>query len=553
MESALEHERRFDLFGSHVRLLVGAPVDDRLPAPPIVAMQVEGFLRTLHARLTRFEADSELSRLNHDPAPAHEASPLLALAVRAALWAARRTGGLVDPVVLDALERAGYARSRVGLSPAPLDQALAAVSGRARAHPREDSPWSEFEVDTATGLISRPPGARIDLGGTAKGLAADLAAERLAGYGTFCVDAGGDLRIGGERPLSRVVEVTHPLGDAPSFFDAASGAVATSGLATRVWRSGDGYSHHLIDPATGEPAWTGVIQATARAQTGVEAEALAKAAVLGPRRGRRAAAGSGRRDRAGRWLRGAVRAVASGPGLAARGGGMTDPTQHFFWLASRATGIVALALVSISVAIGLSMAARLPRGPGALGRARQLHEVVALASLIAIGAHGTLLLGDSFLRPNVGDILIPFAMTNQPLWTGIGILAGWVAALLGLSFYARRVIGAATWRKLHRWIIAAYLMSVAHAIGSGTDGTSTWFLVTVGVLAAPILFAATYRYLPGQRHPAGAAGARGSAQHGNPELAVAEGGRGAPARAVAHGEGVLAGRQPSQDGAAVHV
>jgi sulfoxide reductase heme-binding subunit YedZ len=183
---------------------------------------------------------------------------------------------------------------------------------------------------------------------------------------------------------------------------------------------------------------------------------------------------------------------------------VTDPTQHAFWLASRATGIVALGLVSISVAIGLSMAARLPRGRGALGRARQLHEVVALASLIAIGAHGALLLGDDYLRPAVSEILIPFAMHDQPVWTGVGILAGWIAALLGLSFYARRLIGSAAWRKLHRWIIAAYLLSVAHAVGSGTDGTSTWFLATVGVLALPIVFAATYRYLPGRRHPAGA-------------------------------------------------
>jgi thiamine biosynthesis lipoprotein len=280
MEAALEHERRFDLFGSHVRLLVGAPVDDRLPSPPVVAMQVEGFLRTVHARLTRFDRGSELSRLNDDHAPIHAASPLLALAVRAALWAARETGGLVDPVVLDSLQRAGYAHSRAGLAPAPLPEALDAAPPRSRAWPRQGSPWSQFEVDPATGTIARPPGARIDLGGTAKGLAADLAAERLAGYGTFCVDAGGDLRLGGDRPLSRVVEVRHPLGDAPSYFDAAAGAVATSGLATRIWRLGDGYSHHLIDPSTGAPAWTGVVQATARGRTGVEAEALAKAALL---------------------------------------------------------------------------------------------------------------------------------------------------------------------------------------------------------------------------------------------------------------------------------
>ena len=184
---------------------------------------------------------------------------------------------------------------------------------------------------------------------------------------------------------------------------------------------------------------------------------------------------------------------------------MNDPSQHVFWLASRATGIVAVALVSISVALGLSMAARLPRGPGVMRRTKHLHEAIALASLIAIAAHGALLLGDAYLHPSLAQISIPFLLPHRPAWTGIGILAGWLSALLGLSFYARRWIGAKTWRRLHRWTLAAYVMSVAHAIGAGTDGRSGWFLLMIAVLAVPIAFAAAYRFLPGERHPRTAA------------------------------------------------
>jgi thiamine biosynthesis lipoprotein len=85
------------------------------------------------------------------------------------------------------------------------------------------------------------------------------------------------------------VHIRHPLRDEIAHsFTVTTGAVATSGLQTRVWRSDGGFAHHLIDPARGTCAWTGVIQASALAPTALEAETLAKAALLsGPPCGRR--------------------------------------------------------------------------------------------------------------------------------------------------------------------------------------------------------------------------------------------------------------------------
>jgi len=153
---------------------------------------------------------------------------------------------------------------------------------------------------------------RFDTGGAGKGLAADLIAARLAGYSRFVVDCGGDIRVGGADALSRPysISVEHPLsGRRPYVLRLRGGAVATSGLNVRIWRDDAGrYMHHLIDPACGEPAWTGLIAVTALGPTAVEAETLAKAALLsGPERGREllAAAGgllvhdSGRVERAG--------------------------------------------------------------------------------------------------------------------------------------------------------------------------------------------------------------------------------------------------------------
>ncbi len=285
----VESERRFGVFGSEVRLLIGAPVVAGTPEPGLVATAIEAFLRVLHQRLSRFEPASELCRLNADDRSAVPVSPVLAYAVQAALGAAERTGGLLDPTIIDALERAGYAQSRAGRRPGPLAEALAAAPAPRPARPSPDARWRQVLVDTEARVVHRPPGVRLDLGGTGKGMAADLAAERLADHETFAVDAGGDVRIGGARPVARLVEVDHPLTEeAATSFELAEGAVATSGLKTRVWRQGDGFAHHLVDPSTGSPAWTGVVQATAIATTALMAETLAKAALLmGPEDGLR--------------------------------------------------------------------------------------------------------------------------------------------------------------------------------------------------------------------------------------------------------------------------
>jgi sulfoxide reductase heme-binding subunit YedZ len=173
---------------------------------------------------------------------------------------------------------------------------------------------------------------------------------------------------------------------------------------------------------------------------------------------------------------------------------LTDPTQHIFWLASRSLGIVAMLLVSISVGLGLAFSAHLGTKPGAAARLKALHEAVALTSLLAIGSHGLLLLGDSYLHPTFAQIAIPF--TLQPVWTGIGVVAGWLVLILGLSFYVRRWIGVRLWRRLHRWTIAVYALALAHTIGSGTDATSIWLVVLLSLAAVPVVFIAGYRYLP---------------------------------------------------------
>jgi methionine sulfoxide reductase heme-binding subunit len=172
-----------------------------------------------------------------------------------------------------------------------------------------------------------------------------------------------------------------------------------------------------------------------------------------------------------------------------------DPGQHLWWLMSRSLGVVALVLISLSVGLGLALAGRLIRTPGAPARIKTLHEALALSGLIAITGHGLALLGDSYLHPGLAGISVPFALGHRTLWTGLGVIAGWLAALITGSFYVRRRIGVRTWRKLHRATFAVYGMGIVHALGSGTDARSTWFLASLGAVAVPALVAGTHRLI----------------------------------------------------------
>jgi thiamine biosynthesis lipoprotein len=285
--SGREHDHSFDAFGTCVRVLVRSSSSATVAAP-LAAVRTQALFRRMHRTLTRFEENSELSRLNGRACDEVQVSPTVLRAVEAALWVARFSEGLVDPTLIGELERAGYANSRAGLPPAPLAEALAAAPPRQPAGPSPRADWRRIQVDPHRRTVRLPRGVRIDLGGSAKGLAVDLAAELLSAHPAYAVDAGGDIRVGGKDAAARAVLIAHPLCDEIAHtFMIAAGAVATSGLGTRIWRNEDGFAHHLIDPFRGTPAWTGVIQATAIASTALEAEALAKTAVLrGPLGGR---------------------------------------------------------------------------------------------------------------------------------------------------------------------------------------------------------------------------------------------------------------------------
>lgn len=173
----------------------------------------------------------------------------------------------------------------------------------------------------------------------------------------------------------------------------------------------------------------------------------------------------------------------------------TNPAHVIWWLVSRAAGVIALLLVSLSVLIGLAMANKLVRRPGLKRSVARAHEHIALTALAALGAHGLALLGDTWLRPGWRGIALPFAMSYRPLFTGVGIIGGYLMLLLGPSFYLRRRIGARRWRKVHTTIAVAWLLSAVHTLGAGSDAHKLWLQAIVIAPGIPIVYLAVLRAL----------------------------------------------------------
>lgn len=267
-----EDRETFDCFGGRVTVSIRGPESEaRL-------REARETLLDAHRRLSRFEPESELSLLNGDRRAAVPASPLLRRLATAAYTAGALSGGLVDATLVDEIERLGYTDSL----PPGHGPGFTPSSARAPARAHRDARWRSVAVDERAGCVVRPPGTKLDSGGIAKGLLADLVGESLGEARVFAVDCCGDIRFGGAAGLTRKVRVEGPFGDGPIHELALrEGAVATSGISRRTWIGPDQRpAHQIIDPGTGLPAATGIVQATAVAPSALHAEVYAKAALL---------------------------------------------------------------------------------------------------------------------------------------------------------------------------------------------------------------------------------------------------------------------------------
>jgi thiamine biosynthesis lipoprotein len=256
----------FRSMGTRVRLI--GPEHHRFDEAIEVVKEI--FVR-LNDRFTRFRNDSELSRVNATAGAWTPVSTEFAGLLSTSLAAAEETDGLFDPTILPALLSAGYDRD--------FDEIIAG----ARLALNPPTPCGRWrDVILVDERLRLPSGVALDFGGIAKGWAADLAAEAAARHLPWALmDAGGDLRLAGAEPQRPGLEIAVEDPGDPNLemlrLRLEEGALATSSVTARSWGPG---RHHLIDPRTGSPADTGVLQATVWAPTCTQAEVGSKLALM---------------------------------------------------------------------------------------------------------------------------------------------------------------------------------------------------------------------------------------------------------------------------------
>jgi thiamine biosynthesis lipoprotein len=261
--------------GTTVRLVVAGDGD-----AAAARRAVEHVLDEVDRACSRFRDDSELSALNRAEGRWTGAGRLLMEALEAALWAATVTGGAVDPTVGRALRLAGYDRdfAAVPSRGAPVVVRIERVPG-----------WQAVELDRARDRVRLAPGVEVDLGSTAKALAADRAAaaarDAVGAAAGVLVSLGGDIAVAGRAPdggwpVLVAEDCTVPVDGDGEVVVMSDGGVATSSTMARRWARGRVELHHIIDPETGAPVRGPWRTATVAAASCLEANAASTAAIV---------------------------------------------------------------------------------------------------------------------------------------------------------------------------------------------------------------------------------------------------------------------------------
>ncbi len=267
---------------------------DRLPA---AVEAVKRVVAEFDLACSRFREDSELSALNRAGGHAVRVSALMLEAVQASVRAAELTDGDVDPTLGDALIALGYDKDfELGLAGQGADEALGAGGAAwpgGSLHVASVAGWRTIRIDAEAGTVSLGRGVSLDLGATAKALAADHAAASAQAEAvcSVLVSLGGDLAVAGPAPAEgwqiRVTDDHRSGIDAPGqWITVRSGGLATSSTTARRWRSAGVTVHHLLDPTSRRPADGGWRTVSVAAASCLDANIASTAAIV---RGSRAA------------------------------------------------------------------------------------------------------------------------------------------------------------------------------------------------------------------------------------------------------------------------
>ncbi len=292
--SVVYAQSHFDAMGTSVHLIVGGifpgegvPDSSTVKNPAFDQLNYARLrIEELESCLSRFLPDSELSQLNRLAGFPTVVSTQLFDFVAAAWQARELTGGSFDPTIGTALIKLGYERTFTEIK--SRDQPSTTKDGYIQGGPSHDAlPEAEdrFEVDARCRTVSCSADVRLDLGGIAKGLTADIITEELVKMGAVgaSINIGGDVRVQGLGPQddgSWAINLTQPGAEGERLINLAAGGVCTSAITERRWPSAAGPAHHIVDPETGQSVKTDLLSVSVVGRSAAAAEVLATAALV---------------------------------------------------------------------------------------------------------------------------------------------------------------------------------------------------------------------------------------------------------------------------------
>jgi DMSO/TMAO reductase YedYZ heme-binding membrane subunit len=172
---------------------------------------------------------------------------------------------------------------------------------------------------------------------------------------------------------------------------------------------------------------------------------------------------------------------------------MLTSSSTTLWYATRATGIVALILLTVTVVLGILTAGRVRSRQWPAFAQADLHKWVSLLALVFLAFHVLTSVLDTYVHLGWASIVVPFSSSYEPLWTGLGTVAVDLMLAVAISSALRQRISARTWRGLHWLAYGSWPLAMAHALGDGTDGTKLWMDAVAGVCTVVVAWALVWR------------------------------------------------------------
>jgi sulfoxide reductase heme-binding subunit YedZ len=169
---------------------------------------------------------------------------------------------------------------------------------------------------------------------------------------------------------------------------------------------------------------------------------------------------------------------------------LTSPTV---WYTIRATGIVALVLLTTTMVLGILTAGRFRTRTWPAFAQADVHKWVSLLAMVFLGLHAITAVLDTYVSVGWLALVIPFASSYRPLWTGLGTVGLDLILAVAISSALRQRISARMWRSIHWLAYASWPLAMAHSLGEGTDRAKLWLDVIAGACVVALGVATTWR------------------------------------------------------------